>query len=154
TLLLNGSTINGPGVITNATGLSLASSTINAPFLSQADILVAGLSTIANPTGTFGNVQGATLTIQGSSSYGGARLTVANGFANGGTIELTDVGAAYGANLTVTNGSLTNAAGAEIRASAGAGGNRALNLELLNDGAVQIAQTTTLGRSGADHVNN
>src|SRR5262249_32942639 len=81
-------------------------------------------------------------------------LTVANGFTNIGAIELTDAGAGYGANLSITNGTLTNATGAEIRAQAGAGGNRTFAFELLNQGTVRIAQATTLGRSGADHVNS
>jgi hypothetical protein len=153
-LLLSNATLNGPAMITNASGLTLAGCTINAPFTSQADILVTGASTIANPNGSFANAAAATLRIQGSSAAGVGRLTVTNGFTNNGVIELTDINLGWGAELAVTNGTLTNAPGAELRTLVGENGTGTLSLQLDNHGTVSIARPTTLSRASADHVNS
>jgi hypothetical protein len=86
-------------------------------------------------------------------------LTVANGFVNEGLIELTNTSAGQPATLNVTAGTLTNAAGGQIRALAGSGtASRTLGAELNNLGTLEVAlgasSTFTLSKSSADHLNS
>src|SRR4029077_4619748 len=67
---------------------------------------------------------------------------------NLGFIDLTCVNAATEARLDVNGGTLVNAVGGTIRSSAAAGGNRALNAQLDNQGALEVQQSISIGNSG------
>jgi len=90
---------------------------------------------IANPN--------ATLMVEGTPHAVHGDLRVANGFENRGTIELTSTNVGYAAFLTVTTGSLTNAPGGAIRALEGAGGQRTLNANLVNQGTLELQTDLT-----------
>jgi hypothetical protein len=146
------STVNGPGVLTNATGKTLVvlSSTINAALVNQGTVVWRGACT---QNGGLTAASGSTLRMEGNNIYGGGQLTVASGFTNNGTIELSDVVGAYGAVLAVTSGTLVNPAGKLIDVQAGAGGSRSLQVELDNHGTVNVNGPLSLTRSNAAHVN-
>ena len=161
TVVMSSSTWNGPGTFTNASTtvpLVLTSSTINAPFVQPAGATLVCLAGCALG-GAFGpNVSGSVIRVQGSGS-GAGTLTVANGFVNEGLIELTNAFASQAATLNVTAGTLTNAAGGQIRALAGVGtANRTLGAELNNLGTLEVAlgagSTFSLSKSSADHLNS
>jgi hypothetical protein len=162
TVVMYSSTWNGPGTFTNASTtvtLVLTSSAINAPFVQPGGATLACQGGCALG-GAFGpNPSGSVIRIQGSSSSTGT-LTVANGFVNEGLIELTSTLANQAATLNVTAGTLTNAAGGQISALAGAGGtaNRTLGAELNNLGTLEVAlgasSTFTLNKGSSDHMNS
>jgi YVTN family beta-propeller protein len=156
-LSMAGTTWGGSGTLTVApsTGLVLAGSTINAPFVNQGAVTVGGTSTLS---GSVTNAAGATLRVQGNGGNGTGTLTIATGFSNDGTIALTDTTSSYGAVLNVTAGTLVNAVSGTIRADTGTGGSRTLNALFDNHGsfivATDAAQTTTLTKASAAHQNS
>jgi cytochrome c biogenesis protein ResB len=137
-LALNGSTINGPGTVTNASGqtLSMTNTTVNAPLANQGLLVYDGTGSFTN---TFTTVAGSTLRLQASGSTGTSNLTIANGFTNFGAIELTTIISSYTDILTVTSGSLTNAPGATLSSLAGTGGTRTINASVNNQGTLAVA---------------
>jgi len=152
-LTLISSTWGGSGTITvaGATTLDVRASTITAPLVNQASILVTG-STAFN--GGLSNPSGSTLTVQGNNTYGLGTLTVTTSFTNSGAIVLTDVTSSYGATLTMPAGAtLMNAAGGTIEAAVGAAGPRTLAAELNNQGTLTLNRGLTLNRAGAAHLN-
>jgi hypothetical protein len=155
-LALTNSTINGPGILTVASGrtLSLFSSTIAAPFVNVGTTIATGASAI---TGTFSNAGGATLRVaQLDGCCSTATLTVSSGFTNAGTIELSNQTTnAYGAQLNVV-GTLVNAVGGTIASLGGQtpGGVRGLAADLDNRGTLLVAVPLTLSGAGATHENS
>ena len=109
---------------------------------------------IAQGVGTIsGDVSAAqTLWVQGSNAGASATITAAQGFTNAGTIRLESINTTHGSNLTVSTSSLTNIG--TITVSVGSGGDRTMTAELVNNGAVNVGKSVTLGRSGANHVNS
>ena len=103
-LSLIGSTVAGPGALTNGAAMYMRGSAINAPFAIADSVVVQQTNSIA---GALTTVAGSTLRLVGDASLGSATLTVANGFTNRGTIELA--GYNYNMTLTVTAGTLVNA---------------------------------------------
>ena len=83
-------TLNGPGTLTNATSLTLTTTTINAPLVNQGLLLVRGNA--SNINGTFTTVAGSTLRLQAENSANHSILNVAGGFTNNAAIELTSIG--------------------------------------------------------------
>ncbi|HXV85301.1 MAG TPA: hypothetical protein VD793_01310, partial [Gemmatimonadales bacterium] len=81
-------------------------------------------------------------------------LTVTNGFTNVGAIELSSVNAGYAATLTVTNGTLVNGPTGTITTLVGAGGGRALNVALDNQGLVTLNAALTINRASSVHTNS
>ena len=155
TLSLTGSTVDGPGVITNALGrtLVLNASTINAtaPLVNLGTVIVRGGSRIDGP---YTAPPGSTLRIEGTSTYGFATLTVANAFTNAGTIELTSDAGVFPSTLIVSAGMLTNAVGGKIVSMPGSGGGRTLNAQLANLGTVNIdASLAMLSAPDVVHAN-
>jgi hypothetical protein len=106
--------------------------------------------------GTLTLVSGSVLRVSGQHGSTDATLTVTNGFTNNGLIELTSIQSNYSATLAVTNGTLTNAAGATVRATVGAGGNRVVAAQLNNQngGTVDVDQALTLDRASSAHYNS
>ncbi|HEY3220050.1 MAG TPA: invasin domain 3-containing protein [Gemmatimonadales bacterium] len=155
--VFTGSTINGPGLLTNDPGrfLNVRGSTINADLDNHGTLLVNGLSSFngALTTGDTSLIQ-----VQGNGTYSTGTMTVLNGFTNHGAIELSDIVSSYGATLNVTNGTLTNAPGASITALAGTNGPRTLGAALDNQGAVTVAlgpgRLLTLAKPSAAHQNS
>ena len=155
-LSLASSTWGGSGTLTVAPGTTVfwRASTITAPLVNQATILVNGLSAF---NGAVTNASGATLELQGNGSYSTANLTVANSFTNNGAIVLTDITSSYGATLTMpASATLTNAPGATIESAVGTGGPRTLALALDNQGTVTLNRPLSLSRSPApaSHLNS
>jgi fibronectin-binding autotransporter adhesin len=152
---LTNSTVNGPGTFTNASGqlLTMASSTINAPFVNQGFLNSAGTSAI---NGSLTTVAGDTIRLQGNGNYGQSGLTVSSGFTNNGAILLTDSTSTYGAVLTVASGTLTNSSTGTINAQPGSGGLRTLTAEVANAGTLTVsgAQGLTLSKASAAHTNS
>lgn len=152
------SVINGPDTLTNAAAqtLELLSSTVNAPLVNAGTLVASGNS---NFNGAVTTAVGSLLRVaQLDACCGTALLTVANGFTNRGTLELSNGAAAnYAAQLTMSAGTLVNAPGATITATAGqtAGGARTLAVELDNQGTVTPEVPLTLARgSSAAHRNS
>ena len=114
-LTLTSATWGGSGKVTVAAGtlLNVKASTFNSRIANLGNLDVHGATTFND---SLTNASGATLRLQGDGAYSTSALTVLNGFTNNGTIVLTDTTSSYGAVLHVTNGTLTNAAGATIRA--------------------------------------
>jgi YD repeat-containing protein len=148
---LSSVTLNDPGMLTEPAGqsLTLTAAKINAPLVNQGTILVqTNTSTL---TGSFNNAAGATLRLQGNSSYGNAALNAAAGLSNAGTIDLTSANSGYSEALTVTGGTLVNAAGAILSTSVGTGGNRTITAQFDNQAGATflVNQGTTIDNSGA-----
>jgi len=86
------------------------------------------------------NVLGGALTVAP-----GASLTVANGFTNDGRIDLENSSNGFTATLNVTAGTLTNAAGHEIRSIGGsATAANTLNAQLANLGTIDVQRPLTI----------
>ena len=92
---------------------------------------------------------GSTLVAQGINTFGGALLTVANGFTNNGAIQLTDLVAGYGATLTITSGVLTNAPGASIASLAGFNGPRGITGIFDNQGTIAVNNAQGMAMSAS-----
>jgi fibronectin-binding autotransporter adhesin len=97
---------------------------------------------------------GGTLRPRGQSTGSNSSLTIANGFTNNGLIELISADGGFSSTISVTNGTLTNAAGATIRSSVGAGGSRTITAQLDNAGTLDVDQPLILSKADADHVNS
>ncbi|MBI5711033.1 MAG: hypothetical protein HZC42_12150, partial [Candidatus Eisenbacteria bacterium] len=156
TLSATSSTLNGPGTITNASGMTipLRSCVVNAPLVNQGTL---DLRANNNLNGAFANVAGATLHVEAEDTWGNATATVASGFTNSGTIELKSSGTANwsaSATLNVTSGTLVNGPGGTIVALAGTGYARTLGAQLDNQGTVTAAYALTLARASAAHSNS
>jgi hypothetical protein len=152
-LAVAGSTINGPGTITNASGrqLTLANTIVNAPLANSGLLLSRGTTDAIN--GTLTTATGSIIRVQGNNSFSGAILTIANGFTNNDTIDLTSADSAQSATLSVVGGPLTNAAGATITSSAGTGGSRTLTARLINAGTLTVNAPLTINKPSAAHQN-
>jgi hypothetical protein len=174
--------MNGPTATlsTNAVSMTLNNATYRTRFtltsttVSNPITIPAGDSLrIVGGSPTMGITNNGRLVFQGTTTYGGtittgdttsvielrssnvfssATTTVTDGFTNTGRIELVASDAAYTTSLTITNGTLTNALGAVIRSMPGTGA-RSLNLQLNNQGIVDIAYPLTLDRVSAAQVN-
>jgi hypothetical protein len=150
-LSMSATTVNGPGVLTNATGktLVLGGCTINADLVNQGT-LVGHNGTDIN--GTFTSVASSDLKVEGAN--GASILTFANGFTNNATIEITSFAIGYSSALNVTNGTLVNDVGKSISAEPGAGGARTLGAQLDNRGTLTVDAPLTINKSSADHLNS
>ena len=141
----------GAGLVTNRGTLRLISGTVVAPLRNEALLVGTGFSAI---NGGLTNVAGSTLRVEGNSTQGTATLAVGTSFTNEGLIELTNTFSTHIASLNV-NGTLTNAPGGTIQSLPGAGGGpRNLNVGLLNQGTLTVAQALTISRVSADHLNS
>ncbi len=153
TLEFKNTALDGPGLLINTATLTMTGSTLYTPLINQ-DTLLAQGSTVSGSldnrgtllaqgtsaiNGNLTTATGSTLRVQGSNA-GDAALTVARGFTNSGAIELTSIDTSKAATLTVTSGTLTNAAGANLRALPGTGGARSLFAQLDNPGTLTVAQ--------------
>lgn len=147
------STVNGPGTITNSGTFIVNGSAINAALDNDAGGLVQALGS-SSLGGAFSNAAGAELELQGSNAIGSSSLTCANGLTNEGLIELVSAGNAWSETLTMTSGLLINAPGAEIRISAGTGGQRTLNAQLDNRGVINMNHPCSVNRGSSIHTNS
>lgn len=102
--------------------------------------------------GANGNSGVQTLKLEGirpnTSSVQNASLTATNGFTNSGTVILTSGGTIAGtanATLIVSNSTLANSG--SIETTVGNGGTRTITANLINDGTVNCASSTTFNNS-------
>jgi hypothetical protein len=153
-LALLNTTINGSGSITNAAGvtLDLGNSIVNIPVTNQGKLRVSGSAN--RLSGTFTSVAGSTVEVRGVNTFGHSTLQVDQSWTNNGTIVLTDTVSTYGATLFMPTGTLTNAPGATINSVPGSNGSRDLNVELINQGTLNVTQSLGISRSSASHVNS
>src|SRR5437762_3478666 len=154
-LALAGSTLNGPGTLTNAVGKTLGAdnSTLNCTVVNQGLLVFRGFGN--NIGGTLENQAGATLRVLGDGNFSGAQLNMASGFTNFGLIELTSVINSQSATLNLTSGTLLNAAGAQINVLTGSGnGGRFLGAELDNRGTLNVGASLTINKVSAAHFNS
>ncbi|HEV8382119.1 MAG TPA: Ig-like domain-containing protein, partial [Gemmatimonadales bacterium] len=154
-LQVNGGIVAGTGVLTNNGVVQLYSGTLESPLAlrNEALLTIHGFSYVNGPLTT---VAGSTLRMEADyASYYYSYATVRDGFTNNGTIELTTINGPGAGSLTVPNGTLVNARGASINVLAGTGGARQLDLQLDNQGSMNIGIATTLQRTvtGTAHVN-
>ncbi len=142
---LYATTLDGPGVLTNAAGttLNLFADTLNLDLVNDGTILVQAYYSYLN--GTLTTATGSAIELTEGSPYAHAILEVAKGFTNHGLIDLNSEGAAgtsYYAEMDV-NGTLTNAPDGTIRSSddSGLGGGRYLGVTALdNAGTIDLSQ--------------
>jgi fibronectin-binding autotransporter adhesin len=153
TLAPTGTTINGPGTITNQGALVLNASSVNAAISNQPGALIR-INGNCSFGAAIGNAAGAELELEGNNSASSAALSCTSGFTNEGLIELVSQGSTWTETLSVTTGTLINAPGAEIRISAGTGGQRTLTAQLNNQGTININQSCTVNSASADHSNS
>lgn len=142
--------IVGPGIVNNQGTMTVQSGAVIPAILNAGTINVSGG---AGFTGAFANPVGGMVRIEGNGSVGGASLALSSGFTNQGTIDLTSTGGGYVAALIVNGGTLVNAPGATILASAGAGGSRSLAGALSNQGTMTLNAPLSLSGAAAHHVN-
>ena len=127
-MLLGSTTVNGPGKLINVAGsaLTLSGDTINTTLANSGSVIVTSTSTVATLT----TAAGSTLEVETSASGGSPTLTVTNSFTNLGTIDLdlpprprptTALLRNPDQSAAAAAGTLTNASGGLITASAGTG---------------------------------
>jgi len=107
--------------------------------------------------GAFVPLSGSTTRVDPQPALSNSELIIANGFINLGEIELIqNTSGVRDAKLTVTSGSLTNGGTGVLRSLRGthSQGTRTLDLELLNEGLLQVEHPLTMIRGDADHVNS
>jgi hypothetical protein len=168
--LLDGTFTNGTGGSVTDTGtgaLELSSGTFNqgAGAAGKVYIYDSTLNLSGAGAGTFafegsgslsGNVAaGQSVVLQGDGCLTGANVTASAGFTNAGSIELTNVEGVCAESEPVTlswSGTLTNT-GTLTSAVGVAGGTRALDGSLTNNGAVNIDSETGFEGSGAVFTN-
>ncbi|MBI2708754.1 MAG: hypothetical protein HYX34_03565 [Actinobacteria bacterium] len=113
------------------------------PTSSEGACIPSGTAAIVQTSRDVGGVDvasGATLLITGNGSYGNARLNLTGtGSTNAGTIELSSTGGGFAASLAGAD--LANSGA--LLATAGTGGQRALDVALNNTGTVSIGAPTT-----------
>lgn len=152
----SGGSISGTGnLLSNSSLAGFTGATINVGLALNSSIEFGVGTTNINGALTTGG--GVTLTLTGGNGDGlDAIVNVANGFENNGTIVLTATGQFGGAFLNVTSGTLVNKPGATIwsTGTAPVDGERAVNAQILNQGAVDVGiARLTIDKNSADHVN-
>jgi hypothetical protein len=147
------STLTSPTPLTNLG--ALGDSMINAAVFNQGMLMIRSGFNLESPAitstinGPLTNAAGATLVVNGG--FGGATLTVTQGFVNNGSILLVSNGLDVDiAELTVTGGTLVNAPGATVS------GEGSLNAALDNQGTLattgDIVLTGSLTNSGTINI--
>lgn len=92
------------------------------------------------------------LHLRGDGVFGNGTLNIPAPLTNQGTIELLAQNAAYAATINATLGNEIANQGT-IRTLPGSGGTRNLNMQLENDGLIEVLSGTTIGRSSANNRN-
>ena len=163
-------TTSAPGIVTGDGAFVLNDLTLNfnGGAITQAPLLTSSRLNIGNGVMTGGavftmmgggnNLSGTIrgnqeLVIQGS-GIGDASVTASSGLTNRGRIILETVGSSRFVTLTVNGGSLVNVETGDIEVRAGSGGGRTITAQLTNHGTFNVGTNTTVGRSGADHIND
>lgn len=91
--------------------------------------------------------------IQGSNVGGNATLTSLESLVVHGQVLLETIDSNWTVTLAVHNGPLVITPTGAVVSNVGAGGARFLFAEVLNDGRLEINQSTTINRAAADHRN-
>jgi predicted RNA-binding protein len=138
--------------VPEADSLRLITGTFTAPTLQVDGDLIA--EDVVGVTSAVTTGSGSSIIARSTAAFGSGTLTVANGFTNFGTIDLTSVGSGSTSTINVTAGTLVNAPGGVIVATAGSGGTRVIGAQLDNQGTVTINTTSNLNKADADHVNS
>ena len=126
----NGGTVEGIAQLHN-TALNIAG-----PATGAASFTIRG--TLGTLTGDVAPAQ--ELLVESNAAFGSSILTAATGFTNGGRVDLDNSTSAFNTTLRLTSGALTNQG--EMRMLATAAGTRILDMELVNDANLLVAQNT------------
>ena len=143
--------VAGPSVITGVPVLTAANLNIGTGSTGAATFSIRSSSNFS------GNIApGQEIRIQGDASNGSATLTAANGFNNAGTITLQTIESTSNSNLTVSHATeaLTNTATGVINVNTGTGGSRTIAANLINNGTVNLNESTTFSKSSGSYTNN
>lgn len=153
-LTLSNTTVNGAGLLTNATGrtLTLDASTIEtAPLVNDGLLVIHGVSAINGTVATGAN---SVIRIEGENTRGPATLNIGNiGLANSGTIEMTSTGSTWSATLNAPAGPVFNDAAGKINVLPGSGGPRTIGAQIANLGTINVDAPLSLAFTDADHAN-
>jgi hypothetical protein len=140
TLVLQNSTLNLTGTLTNVGTLDITASTINAGlFVNRGQLTAGGPGGTAVINAPFMNPAGSIMNVQGN-------LLVTPGFTNEGAINLSIAPNEGSTTVTVSSGTLTNAPGGTIAVQAG-DGVYFLTAALENEGTLAVGQDTILSGS-------
>ena len=152
---VDGVGIAGVGTLVIRGTLNMAASTVSAALVNEGTIDVVGsVGATSLINGGFSQAPSAVLRVNNP-------LKIANGFTNNGVIEIPSVGFAdpTGRDISevggfeVSTGTLVNAPGSEIRATAGDRLSR-VRAQVDNQGTITINGTTVFDKSGAVHFNS
>lgn len=140
TFTLNGGFVDGTAI--------LFRSTLNLVGSGAADFLLNAGSTLN------GNIAaGQYVTLQSLQGWD-ATLTWAGGLQNAGSLRVEGATNSYAARLRAPSGTVTNAAGGNLSIAAGlSGGPRNVELDLINEGNVDIETSVTFDKSDGTFVN-
>lgn len=137
------------GTITGNAYLENSRLTLASDGLLPAGFIVTGSGTrLEGELGT-----GQSLWIRGDNRGSHTEMTAAPDFANRGTIQLASASGGYHTGLVQPEGTLYNRPGGVLRVDPGTGGSRNLGVQLLNEGTLEINNSTGFGRAGAVQVN-
>lgn len=140
------STLNG-GTITGVPLFSAGTITLGNGFTSEIEAELRGSTTLN------GDIEvDQLIRARGDATYGTAIINLPAQITNRGEIELSTIQGGYTVSVQAALGVEPLNEGT-IRTMPGQGGARNLSFQLENDGLVDIQQSTTLGRSGAEHAN-
>ena len=142
-LNFNGGIISGTPVLTSSTLNIGAGGTSAAAFLMRGTGKLSGDISV-----------GQRVVVQSGVIGANATLTAATGFTNSGDITLESTLNPWSSRLNVTSGTLTNTATGVINVNTGAGGDRTISADLLNNGVVNLNVGTAFSRSGGVYTNN
>ena len=172
-LIINNGTFStsAPGIVTGGGIIETNSVTVNfnGGAITQTPVLKSSTLNIGNGVMTGGavftmrgggnNLSGTirvnqSLVIQGHNVTGAVSVTASSGITNRGRIVLESVGNGQPVTLTVNGGTLVNAETGDIEVRAGSGGSRLIRAQIDNRGTFNVGANTTVGRSGAAHIND
>ena len=157
----NNTQVSGPGTLSNDSTMLLANgAAINTAFVNngvmdvQGDSLSAWMLDVGGAASNHGTI---TLTsYNNNASLDNPILNFHQGLVNNGTIVMRTLGSGSGANGSSlsggSSGTISNAAAGLIDIQAG--GSRAIQAHLDNQGTINIATTTSFNRSNADYTND
>ena len=152
---LNNAIVNGPGIFTNAASKTLvvSATTLNAPLDNQGTLALHGYYN--NLNGPITTTAGSIMRAEGDYNASPAYVTVASGFTNNGTLELTTINGPSYVIFADTGGTLVNSTSAVINVLGGSGGTREFDVELNNQGTVNVVAPTTINRGKlTNHLNS
>ena len=161
TFNFRGGEIAGPLVLTDGVfnfergNLTDPVSLVQSPLVLAPEVVIPVFFTLSGDSSAFvGDLKpGQTLWVQGGNRGGHTLLTTTNGWRNEGLLQIRSVDGAYISNLRVTAGTFTNGTKGTVSIEAGAGGERRLTADILNQGTFSVGSSTTFDKAGGRYEN-